>query len=141
MPRDRLACEQIRPGLSAFVEGEGSPEVEAHVAGCEVCQELLVETALRRPPAVTIPAGFVFRVIENAPAELPPPRSVLPYATAAAGLVSIVLAAMTPPLPLASAVQWVSPLLAAMGELRFLLGLLAAEGTLCLLWVWRAARA
>jgi hypothetical protein len=141
MPRDRLACEQIRPSLTAFVEGRGSPEVEAHVAGCEACQELLVEAALRRPPAVTIPAGFAFRVMESAPAEVPPPRSILPYATAAAGLVSIVLAAITPPLPLAAAARWVWPLLAAMGDSRFLLGLLAAEGMLCLLWVWRAARA
>ena len=141
MPRDSLACEEIRPRLTAFVEGGGSPEVEAHVADCEACQELLVEAALRQPPSVTIPRGFAFRVVENAPAELLPPQSVLPYAVAAAGLVSIVLAAMTPPLPLGAAVQWVAPLLAVMGEQRFLLGLLAAEGMVCLLWIWRAARA
>ena len=141
MSRDRLVCEQVRLSLSAFVEGGGSPKVEAHAADCEACRELLVEAALRWPSAVTIPAGFAFRVMESAPAELPPPRSVLPYAIAAAGLVSIVLAAITPPLPLAAAVQWFSPLLAATGEPRFLLGLLAAEGMLCLLWVWRSARA
>ena len=127
--------------MTAFVEGGGSPAVEAHVADCEACQELVVEAALRRPPAVTIPAGFASRVMESAPAEVPPPRSVLPYAIAAASLGSIVLAAITPPLPLAAAARWVWPLLAAMGDSRFLLGLLAAEGMLCLLWVWRVARA
>ena len=141
MPRDSLACEQVRLSLTALVEGGGFPAVEAHVAACEACQELLVEAALRRPPTVTIPAGFASRVLERAHAEVPPPRSILPYATAAAGLASIVLAAITPPLPLAAAARWVWPLLAAMGDSRFLLGLLAAEGMLCLLWVWRAARA
>jgi hypothetical protein len=136
MSRDHLVCEEIRPSLNAFVEGGGFPEIEAHVADCVPCQEFLVEAALRRPPAVTIPAGFAYRVMEseNAPAELLPPRSVLPYAVAAAGLLSIVLVAMIRPLPLGA------ELLAAMGEPRVLLGLLAAEGMLCLLWIWRAAR-
>jgi hypothetical protein len=96
----------------------------------------LFEEALRRPPEVTIPAGFTRRVLERAE-PVPPPRSVLPYAVAASAVVALALIAAAPPV-LRETVAWV---LAAMGEPRRLLTLPAAEGILCLLWLWREARA
>ena len=96
----------------------------------------LLEEGLRRPPNVTMPAGFARRVAARAEAA-PAPPSVLPYAVAAAAVVSLVLIAVAPPLPM---VRWLAPVLVAIGEPRRLLALLAAEGMLCLLWLWREAR-
>jgi hypothetical protein len=97
----------------------------------------LLEEALRQPPDVAIPAGFARRVTARA-AAAPAPPSVLPYALAAAAVVSLVLISVAPPLPVA---HWLAPVLAVIQDPRYCLAVLAAEGTLCLLCLARAARA
>src|SRR5438552_1440728 len=71
-----MNCTDIRPLLSAYYDGDGTPEeharVESHLAGCEDCRRALAEYRaiggdLRALPLPVPPAGLrrdVWRAIE-----------------------------------------------------------------------------
>src|SRR6478672_4885580 len=71
-----MNCEEIRPLLSAYYDGEATPDersrVERHLTGCEDCRHVLAEYraiggGMRALPVPVPPAGLrrdVWRTIE-----------------------------------------------------------------------------
>ncbi|MGH9487418.1 MAG: anti-sigma factor family protein [Terriglobales bacterium] len=76
-----MDCSQIVLHLSSYLDGESSPELQAHVAGCASCR-LVVESCqqtigiYRRQLAPPLPAELHRRVIDYVGRRVPPGRRV-----------------------------------------------------------------
>jgi hypothetical protein len=94
-----MRCEAVRTAMLADDEAEWLPDVLAHLAGCDGCTAVALESSLRRAPAIAIPPAFAADVARRARLEAPPEtphvRGVTVGVGAAGVLVGIVVAWLT----------------------------------------------
>jgi len=79
MPDITLNCADARRQIRDYLAGEPCPSLTAHLSNCEDCTQACIESALREPPAVTVPPRFAARVLAHLPAD-EPERSWAPVA-------------------------------------------------------------
>ena len=91
-----MTCEAVRTAMLADDEAEWPSDVLAHLAGCDGCTAVALESSLRRAPAIAIPPAFAADVARRARLEAPPEtphvRGVTVAVGAAGALVGIVVA-------------------------------------------------
>jgi hypothetical protein len=129
MPDITLNCAEARRQIQDYVAGEPCPGLAAHLSGCEECRQAYIESALREPPAVTVPPRFAAQVL----AQLPPDQPERSWAPVAA----VILFAL-----LGIVLWWRgdAPAVAeAMLRWQVLIAMAALETCVALAWVWRVA--
>jgi hypothetical protein len=91
-----MECEAVRTAMLAGGEAEWPSGVLAHLAGCDGCTAVALESSLRRVPAIAIPPAFAADVARrarlDASPETPHVRGVTAGVGAAGVLIGIVVA-------------------------------------------------